>query len=214
MPSVPWYSFPQTPKAFPLPQNLQIDSPHYYAMNIHNDKRQTSFLKCYTEVEIYNVLWQLEGKKDIHRLSGSLYFFFFLLMTGCSLVTCFFSILGRSTWESKELILSKCYNKCDYYNYYYYYYYYYYYHFQMTFSHVSINLKFQFPPPPSQPPVHLNFWGRVCSYASPLPSLCLCQGKSCLQMPQPILATDFLHIDQTLQPTPWRPFLLSICSQK
>ena len=91
--------FPQTPKAIPLPQNLQIDSPHYYAMNIHKDKRQTSFLKCYTEVEIYNVLRQLEGKKDIHRLSGSLYFFFFLLMTGCSLVTCFFSILGRSTCE-------------------------------------------------------------------------------------------------------------------
>ena len=172
MPSVPWYSFPQTPKAFPLPQNLQIDSPHYYAMNIHKDKRQTSFLKCYTEVEIYNVLRQLEGKKDIHRLSGSLYFFFFLLMTGCSLVTCFFSILGRSTCESKELILSKCYNNCDYYNYYYYYYYYYYYHHhhQMTFSHVLINSKLQFPPPLHQPPGHLNFWGLVCSNSAPPPS--------------------------------------------
>ena len=124
--------FPQTPKAIPLPQNLQIDSPHYYAMNIHKDKRQTSFLKCYTEVEIYNVLRQLEGKKDIHKLSGSLYFFFFLLMTGCSLVTCFFSILGRSTWESKELILSKSYNNCDYYYYNYYYYNYNYYYFFKT----------------------------------------------------------------------------------
>ena len=146
--------FLQTPKAIPLPQNLQIDSPHYYAMNIHKDKRQTSFLKCYTEVGICNVLQQLEGKKDIHRLSGSLYFFFFLLMTGCSLVTCFFSILGRSTCESKELILSKCYNNCDYYNYYYYYYYH---HHQMTFSYVLINSKLQFPPPSPPSPGHLNF---------------------------------------------------------
>ena len=214
MPSVPWYSFPQTPKAIPLPQNLQIDSPHYYAMNIHKDKRQTSFLKCYTEVEIYNVLRQLEGKKDIHKLSGSLYFFFFLLMTGCSLVTCFFSILGRSTCESKELILSKCYNNCDYYNYYYYYYYYYYHHHQMTFSHVLINSKLQSPPLSTSP---LGIWTFEDWFVQilPPPPLHLCQGKSCLQMPSPILATVTFYILTKLYNLHLVDrFYWAICSQK
>ena len=150
-------------------------------MNIHKDKRQTSFLKCYTEVGIYNVLQQLEGKKDIHRLSGSLYFFFFLLMTGCSLVTCFFSILGRSTCELKELILSKCYNNCDYYNYYYYYYYYHHHHHhhhQMTFSHVLINSKLQFPPLSTSPLGISTFEDWFVQILSPPPPSTFARAKA------------------------------------
>ena len=50
-------------------------------------------------------IYLINKNGSLHKLSGSLYFFFFLLMTGCSLVTCFFSILGLSTCKSQETVV-------------------------------------------------------------------------------------------------------------
>ena len=78
--------FPQTPKAIPLPQNLQIDSPHYYAMNIHKDKRQTSFLKCYTRsgnLQCASTARRKKGHTQVVRI-----FVFLLLSLDDRMLTC------------------------------------------------------------------------------------------------------------------------------
>ena len=146
-------------------------------------------------------------------------FVFLLLSLDDRMLTCdLFLFYSRSlNLRVKELILSKCYNNCDYYNYYYYYYYYYYYHHhhhQMTFSHVLINLKLQFPPPLFTRPLGIwTFEDWFVQILSPPPPP-LPGKKLSSNAPANFSHCDFLHIDQTLQPTSCRPFLLSICSQK